>query len=232
MNKLSNTAIANNSTLVNQHLERARQRDLPQQKFRESIQIVGKHALQTALSNTTESPIFIPVLRAGIAGLDPILQKSIPSQTHFVGMHRNKQDPNLPPTIYYDDIPQCTNTNQPVFLIDPMLATGNSLLYVINRVKDLGYTNINIVAILAAPEGIHKINQNTTPELNIKITIAHLDQCLDAKDYIVPGLGDAGDRYFGETNWLDQFSTDLNQISSPQQHTNILNQIKKAHLSN
>ncbi|MCL2850908.1 MAG: uracil phosphoribosyltransferase [Firmicutes bacterium] len=232
--------IANNDQFINNHLDNTRDRSLDSSKFRESFSVVGRHVLQTAIASimyktkTEIPPIFIPVLRAGVAGLDLDLQKLTSAQTYFVGMHRNILDAKLAPTVYYDDIPQCENQNQQVFVIDPMLATGNSLLYVVYRLQELGYKNITIVSILSAPEGILNIQQtlqDIAPELDIKIIVAAIDDCLDGKDYIVPGLGDAGDRYFGENKleWLVTFANDLRLIANDCQYRDIMSALTDVH---
>ena len=109
----------------------------------------------------------------------------------FIGLYRNEE--TLQPVEYYVKLPQDI-AERDVILLDPMLATGNSTAHAVQLVKDAGATSVRLIAIIAAPEGIARI-QADHPE--IQIVVASVDRGLNERGYIVPGLGDAGDRLYG-----------------------------------
>jgi len=134
--------------------------------------------------------ILTPILRAGLGMLSGI-QKMIPnSKTGFIGMYRDEI--TLQPHEYYFKIPEANNPL--IVIIDPMLATGGSSLLAIDAVKKRGYKNIILVNLVGVQQGIDLI-QSHHPDVNIYL--AALDEKLNNKGYILPGLGDAGDRIFG-----------------------------------
>lgn len=135
--------------------------------------------------------VVIPILRAGVGMLEGILNLVPNARVGFVGMYRD-HDTKLPVT-YYEKLPQ--NLVKPhFFIIDPMLATGGSVSASITALKEKGYKDITVIAIISAPEGIRLVEEEHP---DIKIYTASVDQCLDENKYIIPGLGDAGDRLFG-----------------------------------
>jgi uracil phosphoribosyltransferase len=139
-------------------------------------------------------PVLVTILRAGIGLLEPFAQLLPESPVGFLGMQRNET--TLKPEAYYAKIPDVSRENR-VILIDPMLATGGSAEMAVAYLKEAGFEEIVFVALVAAPEGIDALSR-LYPDLSI--FVAAEDARLNAHGYIVPGLGDAGDRYFGTEN--------------------------------
>lgn len=135
--------------------------------------------------------ILVPILRAGI-GLVDGFRRIIPSaKVGHIGLQRDKE--TLQPIEYYAKFPKGIE-DAIVIVVDPMLATGGSASATITSLKKRGAKNIHLVCLLAAPEGVAVIEKEH-PDVNL--TLAALDDKLNSKGYIVPGLGDAGDRLFG-----------------------------------
>jgi uracil phosphoribosyltransferase len=132
-----------------------------------------------------------PILRAGIGMLDGVLSLISGARVGFIGLYRNEK--TLEPVEYYVKLPQDI-AERDVILLDPMLATGNSTAAAVSSVKQAGAESIRLIAIIAAPEGIERL-QAEHPD--VAIVVAAIDRELNEKGYIVPGLGDAGDRLFG-----------------------------------
>ena len=133
----------------------------------------------------------VPILRAGLGMVDGILNLVPSAKVGHIGMYRNEETHE--PVPYYcklpDDIPE-----RDVFVLDPMLATGGSAIDAINQIKTYNPKSVKFVCIVAAPEGLNAL-QEAHPDVDI--ICAALDEKLNADAYIVPGLGDAGDRIFG-----------------------------------
>ncbi|MEM7546316.1 MAG: uracil phosphoribosyltransferase [Pseudomonadota bacterium] len=135
--------------------------------------------------------VFVSILRAGNGLLDGLLELVPAARVGFVGLYR---DPDtLQPVEYYKKLPTQIE-ERPVVLVDPMLATANSAVAAIDHVKADGARDIRFICLLAAPEGIARI-QEAHPD--VRVYTAAIDEKLNEKGYIVPGLGDAGDRMFG-----------------------------------
>ena len=135
--------------------------------------------------------VLLPIMRAGLA-MEPAMKNVVPqSRTGFCGVYRDKN--SLQPIEYYWKMPNDIE-NRSVFILDPMLATGGSINYTINKLKKIGCKSIHVMSIIAAPQGIDLI-QSHHPD--VEMYIAHLDEGLNRYGYIVPGLGDAGDRIYG-----------------------------------
>jgi uracil phosphoribosyltransferase len=132
-----------------------------------------------------------PVLRAGLGMLDGVLSLVSSARVGFIGLYRDEE--TLQPVEYYLKLPHDV-ADRDVILLDPMLATGNSTAHAIRLVKDAGATSVRLIAIIAAPEGIENI-QSQYPDA--QIVVAAIDRGLNEKGFIVPGLGDAGDRLYG-----------------------------------
>jgi uracil phosphoribosyltransferase len=132
-----------------------------------------------------------PILRAGIGMLDGVLSLISGARVGFIGLYRNEE--TLEPVEYYVKLPQDIGERD-VILLDPMLATGNSTAAAVNTVKNAGAESIRLIAIIAAPEGIQRL-QAEHPD--VMIVVAAIDRELNERGYIVPGLGDAGDRLYG-----------------------------------
>lgn len=133
----------------------------------------------------------IPILRAGLGMVEGILAMIPSAKVGHIGLYRNEE--TLEPVEYYCKVPaDCSERD--VFVVDPMLATGGSSVAAIQMLKDRGVKNIRFMCIIAAPEGVKRM-QEAHPDVDIYI--GALDDHLNEKGYIVPGLGDAGDRIFG-----------------------------------
>lgn len=135
--------------------------------------------------------VLVPVLRAGLGMLDSILQLIPHARVGFIGLKR--EETTLRALFYHKSLPE-NLTNFEVILIDPMLATGGSAVAALDLMAELGAKHVRLVNVLAAPEGIRRV-QLAYPRL--PIFTGAIDQKLNAKGYILPGLGDAGDRLFG-----------------------------------
>ncbi len=132
-----------------------------------------------------------PILRAGIGMLDGVLSLISGARVGFIGLYRNED--TLEPVEYYVKLPQDI-AQRDVLILDPMLATGNSTAAAVATVKRAGAQSIRLIAIIAAPEGIERL-QSEHPD--VAIVVAAIDRELNERGYIVPGLGDAGDRLYG-----------------------------------
>jgi uracil phosphoribosyltransferase len=132
-----------------------------------------------------------PILRAGVGMLDAVLSLLPSARVGFIGLYRNEA--TLEPVEYYVKLPGDIG-DRDVLILDPMLATGNSTTAAISTVKRAGAQSIRLIAIIAAPEGIAQIEREHP---DVPIVVAAVDRRLNEKGYIVPGLGDAGDRLYG-----------------------------------
>jgi uracil phosphoribosyltransferase len=135
--------------------------------------------------------VVVPVLRAGLAMLFGAMSLLPKSKIGFVGMERDEETALAHE--YYWKLPPITK-NSVVIITDPMLATGGSITYLLERVEQEQPKEMRVVSVIAAPEGIAALQQRFP---QVKIFVGGVDQSLDDKKYIVPGLGDYGDRYFG-----------------------------------
>ena len=133
----------------------------------------------------------VSILRAGNGLLDGILELIPSARVGFVGLYRDEE--TLQPVEYYFKVPSELDERL-VIAVDPMLATGNSSAAAIQRLKDAGAKDIRFLCLLAAPEGVARMKE---AHPDVPIVTAALDERLNEKGYIVPGLGDAGDRMFG-----------------------------------
>ena len=134
---------------------------------------------------------FVPILRAGTGMLDGIISVVPNAKIGHIGMYRNEE--TFKPTVYFFKVPKDIDKRE-VLILDPMLATGGSASAALNFLKERGCKNIRFMCLVAAPEGI-RVLQEEHPDINI--FTASVDECLNDNCYIVPGLGDAGDRIFG-----------------------------------
>lgn len=153
--------------------------------------------IETPIERTTAQRIsgkkvaVCPILRAGMGMLDGVLSLISGARVGFIGLYRNEE--TLEPVEYYVKLPGDIAARD-VILLDPMLATGNSTAAAVAKVKEAGATSIRLIALIAAPEGIARIHRDH-PEVHV--VVAGIDRGLNEKGYIVPGLGDAGDRLYG-----------------------------------
>ncbi len=132
-----------------------------------------------------------PILRAGIGMLDGVLSLISGARVGFIGLYRNEE--TLEPVEYYVKLPNDIAARD-VILLDPMLATGKSTAYAARLVKEAGAESVRLIALIAAPEGIEHMRRE---QPDVPIVVAGVDRQLNEKGYILPGLGDAGDRLFG-----------------------------------
>jgi uracil phosphoribosyltransferase len=133
----------------------------------------------------------ISILRAGNGLLDGVLELIPSARVGFVGLYRDEE--TLQPVQYYFKVPEGLD-DRLVIAVDPMLATGNSSAAAIDLLKEAGATNILFLCLLASPEGVARMKE---AHPDVPIVTAALDESLNDKGYIIPGLGDAGDRMFG-----------------------------------
>lgn len=133
----------------------------------------------------------VAILRAGLGMVDGILDLVPSARVGHVGLYRDPD--SLEPVEYYGKLPGDIDERD-VFLLDPMLATGGSAMAALAQLKQAGATRIRLLCILAAPEGVARIQQDHP---DVEIVLAALDERLNDHGYIVPGLGDAGDRIYG-----------------------------------
>ena len=153
--------------------------------------------IETPLERTTVQRItgkkvaVCPILRAGIGMLDGVLSLIPGARVGFIGLYRNEE--TLEPVEYYVKLPQDIAARD-VIVLDPMLATGNSTAAAVDSVKKAGAQSVRLIAVIAAPEGIERL---TSAHPDVHVVVAAVDRELNEKGYIVPGLGDAGDRLYG-----------------------------------
>ena len=134
---------------------------------------------------------FVPILRAGMGMLDGLIRMVPNAKIGHIGMYRDEK--TFEPVNYFFKVPKEIEKRE-VFLLDPMLATGGSAIDAIDLLKEKGVKKINFLCIIAAPEGLKRV-EKLHPD--VKIYCAHIDRELNENKYICPGLGDAGDRIFG-----------------------------------
>jgi uracil phosphoribosyltransferase len=142
-------------------------------------------------SRLANPPLIVPVLRAGLGMADAALALLPESSMGFVGLARDEH--TFEPRAYMESLPGDLS-GLPVLVLDPMLATGGSLIHCCQLLVDRGCTEVIICCVLAAPEGIDRLAGSGLP---LRLVTASIDTGLNDKKYIVPGLGDAGDRQFG-----------------------------------
>jgi uracil phosphoribosyltransferase len=139
-------------------------------------------------------PLIVPVLRAGIGMLDGMTRLLPMASVGFVGMRRDEE--SLIAVTYANRLPARLDGRE-VFVLDPMLATGGTLLTVVKELRDRGAAAVTAICLLAAPEGLARLDA-AFPGDSVRVITGAIDDRLNDKGYIVPGLGDAGDRLFGE----------------------------------
>lgn len=134
--------------------------------------------------------VIAPILRAGLGMVDGLMELIPSARVGHIGMYRDEETSQ--PVFYYYKMPE--NRDRLVIVTDPMLATGCSACDAIKRLKEDGYTKIRLMCLVASPQGVQAV-QEKYPDLDIYL--AALDEGMNEKNYILPGLGDAGDRIFG-----------------------------------
>ena len=160
----------------------------------EEIEVETPITTTTGLTMANPRPIIIPILRAGLGMLEGMTRLLPNAEVGFLGMKRDEE--TLAIETYANRLPQDLSGRQ-VFLIDPMLATGGTLVAAINYVLERGASDVTCTCLLAAPEGIRAVTEAVGERADVSIVVAGVDERLNEDAYIVPGLGDAGDRLYG-----------------------------------
>ncbi len=200
-----------NHPLIEHKISYIRRKDVGTKEFREVIgeiaQLMCYEAtrdlktkeveIQTPIAKTTGRELdgkklaIVPVLRAGLGMVDGMLSLIPAAKVGHIGLYRDPE--TLEPVEYYCKLPADCDERE-VFVVDPMLATGGSSSAAISMLKEKGVKNIRFLCIIAAPEGVRRIRESHP---DVDLYIGALDEKLNEHGYIVPGLGDAGDRIFG-----------------------------------
>jgi len=196
--------------LAADRLTRLRQRGTQRRDFRKALDDLSSYLVYEATRNQpttvkdidtpmgpttgidlTNIPVLVPVMRAGLGMLDAALEMLPDARTGFVGLKRDEE--TLLPHAYVNTVPDQLD-GRPVMVLDPMLATGGSCIHTCRILRDSGAGNITVVCVLAAPEGVQTLGESGTAD---DLYTASIDEKLNEIGFIVPGLGDAGDRQFG-----------------------------------
>jgi uracil phosphoribosyltransferase len=161
--------------------------DLLPKEVETPLETTQGHALKDEI-------VIVPILRAGLGMVDAFLELFPEARVGHIGLYRDEE--TLKPVDYYFKFPKNLDKSIAIIL-DPMLATGGSICPAVSYLKERGANKIKVVSLIAAPEGINKL---TNEHPDVQIYIAVLDRQLNSKGFILPGLGDAGDRIFGTEN--------------------------------
>ncbi|MGA1836362.1 uracil phosphoribosyltransferase [Herbiconiux sp. 11R-BC] len=159
----------------------------------EPITIQTPVAETTGVTISAPRPLVVPILRAGLGMLEGMVKLVPSAEVGFLGMVRNEE--TLEPTTYAERLPDDLSDRQ-CFVLDPMLATGGSLSAAIEFLFKRGAQDVTAICLLGAPEGVAAL-EKATEGRDVTLVLGALDQRLNEKGYIVPGLGDAGDRLYG-----------------------------------
>ena len=210
MEKYNNVHILDHP-LIRHKLAIIRNKDTDTKQFREIVKELAmlmayesfkdvptqEITVETPLETTTQTVVkensiaIVPILRAGLGMVDGILSLFPAAKVGHIGLYRNET--TFEPQEYYCKLPSHIE-DKVVMVVDPMLATGGSASDAIKMLKKRGCKKIKLMSIIAAPEGVDKV---ATAHPDVEIFVSTLDRCLNENAYILPGLGDAGDRIFG-----------------------------------
>ncbi|NUU19501.1 uracil phosphoribosyltransferase [Cellulomonas humilata] len=160
----------------------------------ESVDIVTPVTATTGVKLADPRPLVVPILRAGLGMLDGMTRLLPTAEVGFLGMQRDEE--TLEAITYANRLPDDLSGRQ-CFLLDPMLATGGTLVAAIDFLLARGARDVTAVCLLAAPEGLAVVEAAVGDRADVSIVVAAVDERLNDKAYIVPGLGDAGDRLYG-----------------------------------
>ena len=161
----------------------------------EAISIETPVAPTSGVKLANPKPIIVPILRAGLGMLEGMVRLLPSAEVGFLGMIRNEE--TLEVSTYANRLPD-TLADRQVYVLDPMLATGGTLIMAIEYLVERGARDITAVCLLAAPEGIEALEKGLAHiDVPIKVVLGTIDERLNEHGYIVPGLGDAGDRLYG-----------------------------------
>lgn len=162
------------------------------------VQITTPVAPMTGSEMAEPLPIVVPILRAGLGMLNGMMKLMPTAEVGFLGMVRDES--SLMATTYAERIPHDISDRQ-VFVLDPMLATGGTLIAAIELLLERGAHDVTAICLLAAPEGLQRLQDAFAHrDVEVALVTAALDERLNEKGYIVPGLGDAGDRLYGSAD--------------------------------
>lgn len=198
--------------LALQMLTRLRDYTTPPNEFRKCARTLSQYLCYEAMRDLTardagvETPlgpakgvalidyvVIAPILRAGLV-MAEAAQEIMPTTARVYHLGLRRDESTLQAISYYTKLPERLPMDSKVFILDPMLATGGSAVAAISLFAELKVSDINLVSFLAAPEGIKHVHDKFP---RVRITVSSIDECLNEHGYIVPGLGDAGDRIFG-----------------------------------
>lgn len=160
----------------------------------ETVDIVTPVTATTGVKLADPRPLVVPILRAGLGMLDGMTRLLPTAEVGFLGMQRDEE--TLEAITYANRLPDDLSGRQ-CFLLDPMLATGGTLVAAIDFLLARGARDVTAVCLLAAPEGLAVVEQAVGDRADVSVVVAAVDERLNDKAYIVPGLGDAGDRLYG-----------------------------------
>jgi uracil phosphoribosyltransferase len=159
----------------------------------EPITVQTPVAPYTGLTISKPVPLVVPILRAGLGMLDGMMAVLPNAEVGFLGMARDEE--TLQPTTYAERLPHDLSGRQ-CFVLDPMLATGGSLGAALDFLFQRGASDVTAICILGAPEGLERLERETAGK-DVTLVLGALDERLNENGYIIPGLGDAGDRLYG-----------------------------------
>jgi uracil phosphoribosyltransferase len=196
--------------LIDHKMAQVRDKNTSTKAFRETVSEIGAlityeitrdletkpKEIETPMTKTVvyeleKHVVIIPILRAGLGMVDGMHNMIPTAKIGHIGLFRNEE--TLEPEVYYQKFPEVINESV-VLLVDPMLATGGSASYAISMLKKHGVKDIRYVGLIGCPTGVERL-QNDHPDVNIYL--ASMDEELNDQGYIIPGLGDCGDRIFG-----------------------------------
>jgi uracil phosphoribosyltransferase len=160
----------------------------------EPVEVVTPVATTTGVKIAEPLPLVVPILRAGLGMLDGMTRLMPTAEVGFLGMQRDET--TLEAITYANRLPDDL-TGRQCFLVDPMLATGGTLVAAIEYLFDRGARDVTAVCLLAAPEGLKVVEDAVGDRGDVTVVVAAVDERLDENAYIIPGLGDAGDRLYG-----------------------------------
>ncbi|WP_054952991.1 uracil phosphoribosyltransferase [Flaviflexus massiliensis] len=160
----------------------------------EEIEIETPVAKTVGTGLTHPSPLVVPILRAGLGMLSGMERILPTAEVGFLGLKRDEE--TLEAITYANRLPDDLSNRQ-CYVLDPMLATGHTLIASIDYLLERGAKDVTAICLLGAPEGLKTLEEHIGDRANVTVVLAAVDERLDEKSYIVPGLGDAGDRLYG-----------------------------------
>ena len=203
-----------NHPLVAHKLAVLRDKDTPSPIFRQLVEElvtllayeatrdvrVGEVSVETPIKVTSgvklarPAPIVVPILRAGLGMLEGMTKLFPTAEVGFLGLRRDEE--TLEAVTYANRLPENLSGRQ-CFVLDPMLATGHTIVESVKYLLERGAEDVTCVCLLATPEGLAEVEDKVGHHANLRIVVASIDEGLNERGYIVPGLGDAGDRLYG-----------------------------------